>query len=255
MAVTASAQDSNEELFAAARKGDIAAVKALLDKGVDVNAKTRYGATSLSYACDRGNIDLVKLLIERGADVNVKDTFYGATPITWAADNGHTEVVKLLLDKGAKGVEGVLMDGVNSKNAALVRVALDKGGISAATLTAALSAATRQKQNDIIDMLRKAGAQPPPPANFQVDPDTLKNYAGLYKSSAFEMTLLVKDGKLIGGPTGQDPFTLAAIDKTTFTVVEFDGITIKFKVEADKVTGMTVTRADQAFAFQKVEQK
>ncbi|HKY03397.1 MAG TPA: ankyrin repeat domain-containing protein, partial [Blastocatellia bacterium] len=44
------AADQSEQLFAAARKGDIEAVKALLAKGVDVNAKTRYGVTALFYA-------------------------------------------------------------------------------------------------------------------------------------------------------------------------------------------------------------
>src|SRR6185436_9690723 len=90
--LTASAQDKNEEFFAAARKGDAAAVKALLDKGVDVNAKTRYGATALSYACDKGHVEVVKLLIERGADVNVKDTFYGEVPLGWALSHGHVAV-------------------------------------------------------------------------------------------------------------------------------------------------------------------
>jgi len=253
--LVASAKDSNEALFAAARKGDVAAVKALLDKGVDVNAKTRYGATALSYACDRGNIELVTLLIERGADVNTKDTFYGATPITWASNNGHTEVVKLLLDKGAKGVDGVLMDAVESKNAAMVKVALDKGGISSATLTSALSAAAREKQTEITDMLKKAGAQPAPVANYKVDPDTLKSYAGTYKSQDFDLTFAVKDGKLTGGPAGQGEFTLAAIDKTTFTVVEFDGVAITFQVPDGKVTGLTVKRGDQTTVFKKAEQK
>jgi hypothetical protein len=248
------AEDPAEELLAAARKGDVAAVKAMLDKGVDVNSKNRYGATALSYACDRGNVDMVSLLIERGADLNAKDTFYGATPITWASNNGHTEVVKLLLDKGAKGIDGVLMDAVDSKNAAMVKVALDKGGVSPATLTAALSSATRQKQTDIIDMLKKAGAKPAPPANFQVDPDALKSYAGVYKSPAFDLTIAVKDGKLVGGPPGQE-FTLAAIDKTTFTIVEFDGITIKFHVESDKVTGLTMTQIERTIEFKRAEQK
>jgi hypothetical protein len=253
--VTASAQDSSEELLAAARKGDVAAVKALLDKGVDVNGKSRYGATALSYACDRGNLEMVTLLIERGADINVKDTFYGATPISWASNNGHTEVVKLLLEKGAKGIDSVLMDAVDSKNPAMIKVVLDKGGLSPATLTTALSAATRQKQTDIIDMLKKAGAQPAPPANYQVDPDTLKSYAGVYKSAGFELTFAIKDGKLVGGAAGQDPFTLAARDKTTFIIVEFDGVTIKFQAEGEKVTGLTVTRGDQTTVFQKAEQK
>ena len=77
LAPAAWAQEANEEFFAAARRGDVAAVKALLDKGVDVNAKTHYGATALSYACDKGHTEVVRLLLDRGADPNSKDTFYG----------------------------------------------------------------------------------------------------------------------------------------------------------------------------------
>ena len=39
-----------EQLQDAARKGDAAAVKKLLDEGVDVNTKFRYNATALFYA-------------------------------------------------------------------------------------------------------------------------------------------------------------------------------------------------------------
>ena len=247
------AQDQGEELLAAARKGDLAAVKAQLDKGVNVNAKNRYGATALAYACDRGNVDIVKLLIERGADVNVKDSFYGATPISWASGNGHTEVVKLLLDKGAKGVDDVLIEAVGSSNTAMVKVALDTGGVSEKTLTSALSSATRHKQSDIIEMLQKAGAKPPPAV--QVDLETLKSYAGVYKSKDFELTFTVKDGKLTGAASGQNEFTLAATDKTTFTIVEFDRIIVTFRVEGDKVTGVTVKQGDQTTLLQKAEQK
>src|ERR1044071_4184750 len=124
--VAAFAQNLNEEFFAAARKGDVAAVKAFLDKGVDVNAKTQYGATALSYACDKGHIEVVKLLIERGADVNMKDTFYGEVPLGWALVKGHTEIIKLLLERGAQGKERALMTGADAGNAELVKAVLDK---------------------------------------------------------------------------------------------------------------------------------
>ena len=52
----------NEELWAAARAGDTAKVTAALDKGADVNAKTRYGATALTFAADKGHLEVVKLL-------------------------------------------------------------------------------------------------------------------------------------------------------------------------------------------------
>lgn len=57
-------QELNDQLWEAARKGDAAAVAALLDKGADVNAKFRYGSTALFKAADRGNSEVVKSLKE-----------------------------------------------------------------------------------------------------------------------------------------------------------------------------------------------
>src|SRR5437868_4191192 len=89
------ADDRNEELLAAVRKGDAAAVQVLLSKGADVNAKSPYGATPLFFAAERGNIAIIRILLEHGADVNVKDTFYGATALTWAAQKDRIEIIKL----------------------------------------------------------------------------------------------------------------------------------------------------------------
>src|SRR5437870_2711119 len=72
-----------EKLWTATRKGDVEAVKALLAKGVDVNAKTEYGATALHFAADKGHVEVVKVLLANKADVNVRDTFYKATPLAW----------------------------------------------------------------------------------------------------------------------------------------------------------------------------
>ena len=69
-------QELNDQLFEAVRKGDAAAVTALLDKGADVNAKFRYGATALFKAAERGQREVANILLERGADMKVKDTFY-----------------------------------------------------------------------------------------------------------------------------------------------------------------------------------
>ncbi len=62
------AGDREDAFFAAARKGDAKALAKLLDEGVDVNAKTAYGATALHYACDRGHLDVVKLLLKHKAN-------------------------------------------------------------------------------------------------------------------------------------------------------------------------------------------
>jgi hypothetical protein len=250
--LAASAQDKNEEFLAAARKGDTAAVKGFLDKGVDVNAKTRYGATALSYACDKGHVEVIKLLIERGADVNVRDTFYGEVPLGWALSHGHVEVIKLLLDKGAAGTDRVLMSGVQEGKVELVKVAVEKGGMKPETLNNALRRASSGGNKEIIDLLKKAGAVA---AEVTVDPEILKGYAGLYKNEQVgEVTFEIRDGKLAGKVSGQGWFTTSATGKNTFSIVEVEA-TITFNTEGEKVTGFALSQGGANFVFKRIEQK
>jgi ankyrin repeat protein len=86
---TAGAEDLNEELLAAARRSDVAAVKALLAKGADANAKSSYDVTAISFAADRGSLEIVQTLLEHGADVNAKDNFYKETPKVTPKSSGH----------------------------------------------------------------------------------------------------------------------------------------------------------------------
>ena len=138
-AVQTQTGDKAAALSDAARRGDAAAVKKLLDEGVDVNTRFRYERTALSFAADRGHADVVEVLLDRGADANIKDTFYGATPLACAVSPAmdrtpqHTEVVRLLLARGR---------------------------IPAEALADALAAATRQKLDDVVALLEKAGAKP-----------------------------------------------------------------------------------------------
>lgn len=91
-----------ENLYQAARVGDTAAIEKILAAGIDVNAKTPYGGTALAFAAERGQLDAVKLLIEKGADVNAQDEFYKASPFTWASMKGHKEVAQWIKDHGGK---------------------------------------------------------------------------------------------------------------------------------------------------------
>jgi hypothetical protein len=246
----------NEEFFAAAKKGDVAAVKALLDKGVDVNARTRYGATAISYAADKGNLEVIRVLIEAGADVNVKDTFYGEVPLGWALMRSHADIVGLLLQKGAAGKERALMHGAQNGDANMVKAVLAVGGLQKDTLNSALGAATRGNKTEVIDLLKKAGAVLVEKPEFKVDEATLKSYTGSFKNDQVgEIIFTLTEGRLGGRVVGQGPFTMAATDKTSFTVREVDGIQINFKVEGDKVTGMTLKQAGMTFEFKKAEQK
>lgn len=86
-------------LMDAAEEGDINTVKALLDKGEDVN-KSGPDYTALMVASARGKTDVVKLLIDRGADVNMVVST-GMCALAFAAENGHTGIVEILVEKGA----------------------------------------------------------------------------------------------------------------------------------------------------------
>lgn len=229
-------QELNDQLYEAVRKGDAAAVTAALDRGADVNAKFRYGATALFKAAERGNAEVTKVLLDRGADVQVKDTFYGATAISWALQNDHLDVVRLLLEKGAEGADDVLMSGVRQNKEEVVKMALDTGKIKPDALTAALALSMDAKTAPISDLLKKAGATPP----LEVDAATLQTYAGKYKGETGpEATISVKDGKLFVAGFGPQVIPLMALDKTTFRPIAFSGITFVFNVEGGKATSMT----------------
>jgi hypothetical protein len=241
----------NDQMWEAVRKGDAAAVTALLDKGADVNAKFRYGATALFKAAERGNVEVVKVLLARGADVKVRDTFYGATAMTWALDNKNIEVVRAILAKDRDEVDDVLTTGARENQIDLVRVALEAGGAKAESLTSALVVASGAEGNaEIAELLKKSGAKPP----LEVDAATLQSYVGKYKSDqGMEIAVTYKDNKLFGAPTGQAPIAFIAIDSTTFKPAAFDGLVITFKVADGKVTGFDLKQGPNTTLLKRVE--
>ncbi len=83
------------------RRGDVAAVRRLLEEGADVNQIDTAGWTPLMNASAAGHVQVAGLLIDSGADVNYRDQERGMTALMLAALLGETEVVRLLLDKGA----------------------------------------------------------------------------------------------------------------------------------------------------------
>ena len=234
------AEDPNEAFFDAVRKGDLEQVKSLLDGGTDVNVKSRYGATGLTFAADRGHLEIAKLLIERGADLNVKDTFYGSTPLDMAVYNDRPEVVKLLLSKGAQGTASALQASVFNKSVPMVKLILENGKLEPAALTEALQAAMQIEDQTVIDTLKAAGAVIPKEPSFAVPANTLQSYAGTYKNEAgTEVLVEIKENILTIQSAGQDPFPLNAVDNTTF---KSGGFSITFFSTDNKVAGFNIQR-------------
>ncbi|MGA2532436.1 MAG: ankyrin repeat domain-containing protein [Candidatus Aminicenantales bacterium] len=95
-------QASAQELLDAVRAGDVAGVKALVEKNPKiVNEPNRNGATILFAAVGYRRLEIAEYLISKGADVNVRNNFQ-TTPLHLACGNGlPAEFIKLLTEKGA----------------------------------------------------------------------------------------------------------------------------------------------------------
>ena len=84
----------------AAFYGDAHAVQRHLEDGVNANAMTRSGTTSLHASAYRGNVAVVELLLAHGANPNYMDG-RGWIPLHQAVDQGHAGVAQMLINAGA----------------------------------------------------------------------------------------------------------------------------------------------------------
>ena len=119
-------------LIQAVKERDVAAVRARLSEGVDVNATEPDGATALHWAAHDGQADLARILLDAGAEVNAT-TRYGVQAVSLAAENGQAAILDELLRRGADpnaalpGGETVLMTAARSGSVDAVRLLLVNG--------------------------------------------------------------------------------------------------------------------------------
>lgn len=149
----------------AVRKGDKEALRALIQKGSNVNEAEADGATALQWAAYRDDLQSADALIKAGAKVNSANDL-GATALWNASQNGSETMVKRLLDAGANpnlaltSGETPLMVASRTGSAAVAELLIAKGANVNATGTrkqTALMWAVAQKHPEVVKVLLAHG--------------------------------------------------------------------------------------------------
>ena len=82
-------------------KGSRAVVGLLLQRGADVNSRSRSGTTPLHTAVLYNHYEIAEQLLDRGADVGAKSAS-GVTPLELAQAAKYRHIATLLRDRGAQ---------------------------------------------------------------------------------------------------------------------------------------------------------
>ncbi len=153
----------------AVMRGDVPALRALIQKKADVNAPQTDGATAIHWAVYRDNVQAVDLLVAAGANVKVANR-EGATPLAMATLYGNAAIVERLLKAGAdakqKGPNGetlLMFAGRNGRVDLVKRFVAAGVDVNAREMlrgTTALMWATEQHHPDAVKTLLEAGADP-----------------------------------------------------------------------------------------------
>ena len=134
LAAIASSATAGEALTSAARTGDLAALRVLLQNGTAVDDRQPDGTSALHWAVLGSHHAVMDSLLQAGADANAADR-YGTTPLFLAALNGDAVAANTLLLAGADpnvldvAHESVLMTAVRTGNEDVVNLLLEQGAL------------------------------------------------------------------------------------------------------------------------------
>ena len=150
-------------LTSAVEKADVVAVKELLAHGADPGELDSHGLTALIRAARRGDVAVTRALLQAGAGVDQRDSFVnGWTALMHATHTGRIEIMRALLDAGADvdaanphGVTALLLAS-GDQSADILQLLLDRGAdphLRAASGASPLTNAVANGRSDHVKVL------------------------------------------------------------------------------------------------------
>ena len=167
---------THQPIHKAAEKGDIAALKAELAKGVSIDLGGIGGWTPLICAVCNTRLDAVKFLVEQKATVD-KTEDAGWTALHYACSGGRSEIAALLLDNDAelnkqnRHGETALMKAVIYRQSNCVKLLLERKADTTVKATGSSykdktpsDVAQKSDFGEIVALLQAASTAAPAPA-------------------------------------------------------------------------------------------
>uniref|UniRef100_A0A8C8FXX2 Ankyrin 1, erythrocytic a n=1 Tax=Oncorhynchus tshawytscha TaxID=74940 RepID=A0A8C8FXX2_ONCTS len=119
-------------LHIASRRGNVIMVRLLLDRGAQIDAKTKDELTPLHCAARNGHVRIIEILLDQGAPIQAK-TKNGLSPIHMSAQGDHMDCVRQLMQYNA-AIDDITLDHLTPLHVAahcghhrMAKVLLDKG--------------------------------------------------------------------------------------------------------------------------------
>ena len=160
---------ADPSIVTAAQQDDVAAVRTLIARHVNVNQPAADGSTALLWAVYNDNLAMTRALLAAGATADTANR-YGVTPLLQSSRTGNAPIMAALLKAGASAAkahtdgETPLMAAARTGNMDAVRLLLEAGANVNAADTyqgeTALMWAAAEGHAAVVETLLKAGAEP-----------------------------------------------------------------------------------------------
>jgi outer membrane protein assembly factor BamB len=230
-----------DDLFAAARAGELDKVRWLIESGVPVDAGDRYDSTALIMAAGKGHLDVVRYLLDQGADPDHAEIFFGSKPLHSALYEGHVDVAILLLERGANDRADAMEIALARGLPELARAVVASGPLYETRLVELRERDALEKP--YVEILAAATSRPDP-APPELTPDELQRFAGRFegRTSDIRVAVGVEGDALMLALNDEPPRTMRPTADKVFR--SDDGVEASFWGRAGSIEGLALRVGD-----------